>query len=64
MNKWVHPTLTWIYTYLSMLGLKLIDVSERGPGVNAWFDACHFSQELYFVSMFFLSVVKYKITII
>ena len=31
MDKHVHPTLYWTCDYLSMLGLKLIHVSKRGP---------------------------------
>ena len=32
MGKAFHPTLYWACDYLSMLGLKLIHVSKRGPG--------------------------------
>ena len=29
MDKYFHPTLYWVYDYLSMLGYKLIHVDER-----------------------------------
>ena len=31
MGKWFHPTLYWACDYLSIIGLKLINVSKRGP---------------------------------
>ena len=30
-DKWFHPTLYWACGYLSMLGLRLIHISKRGP---------------------------------
>ena len=39
MDKWFHPTPNCVCDYLSMFGLKLINVSKRAPGDNtgkAW----------------------------
>ena len=30
MDKWFHPTRHWVCNYLSILGLKLNHISERG----------------------------------
>ena len=38
MDKWFHTTLYWVCGCLSMLGLKLIHVSKRGPGTSALSD--------------------------
>ena len=35
MDKLFHPTLSRAFYYLSMLGLKLNDVSKRGP---SWYE--------------------------
>ena len=34
MDKWFHPILYCAFYYLSMLGLKLIHVTNGGPGIN------------------------------
>ena len=39
MDTLFHPTLYWACDYLSMLGLRLIHVSERGPEHSTLFDA-------------------------
>ena len=36
MHKWFPPTLYWVCDYLSMMGLKLIHVSKRGPRSQKW----------------------------
>ena len=33
-DKWFHPTIHWACDYLSMLGLKLIDVRKKAPKIS------------------------------
>ena len=36
MDKWFHPTPYSTCNYLSMLGLQLIHVNKKAPGVSEW----------------------------
>ena len=60
MDKWFHPTFCWTRDYLSVLGLKLILISKRGPRCCALHGIYHICVSNYRPLYMYIFVFDYQ----